>query len=248
MLAMPMPTMTDLNVPMTSTLDPQAEAARTPRHRARLLAREVVAPGLQRLHIAVSVPLRHTAPGQFVAVEVADEPPRFFALAQAPHEGPVVQLLVGGGSTLSDALHVLPIGQMLAVSAAQGAGWPISELATSTLHLAASGTGWAAVRPLLATLQLQDPQGASRRSLWLGYPGQAPVFETDLKNWEAAGVTIHRVAAGGPFVDQVMAAHLPDVLAEDAPWVLCGSPLMQDAVRTLLLSRGVTPSALHYNW
>ena len=194
----------------------------------------------------------HRAPGQYVVLRgEPDAPPVFLALAAAPGAPEAELLIRTGAGGAADALAALSPGARVMGAEPAGPGFPVEGLAGRDVVLAAAGSGIAPIRAVLQHL-MADRTRYGRVALYWGVLSEAHVpYADELTAWRAAGIDVHVVIGQAPAgepghrVQDVLAgASLdPDVTSA----LLCGMRPMVEAVREVLLGRGISPSNIHLN-
>lgn len=213
------------------------------------------AEGIDCVRIEVSTAAHPVAgtfarPGQYVALGLPGGEARFFAIASAPPVTDRVEFVVQRGSAISDALATLAPGATVSMSAAMGEGYPVDVLRGGELVAFTTGTGLAAVRPVVDALLADGASPASLHVYHASTNADALVFADELARWTSAGVDVHTV------FDTVPVRYVQDVWREDpaapsptaARYVVCGSAPMQRAVAESLRDAGVPDERVHYNW
>jgi ferredoxin-NADP reductase len=220
---------------------------------ARVVANVVENAVAHRLTLDVtghSLAATYVVAGQFAAVGAQADDLRYFALASPMSASPMVELLVAPNHEVSAALCALAPGQTVWLSAALGDGFGLENTGASELVVFVTGTGIAAVRPIIADFGYGRPS----RSLTVYYserPGVRHAFGDEVAAWRARGVRVELL--GGEQADNtfVQDAWSRDVLrppATDAHYIVVGAPAMQQAVLAVLSSAGVPPEKVHFNY
>jgi NAD(P)H-flavin reductase len=140
-----------------------------------LRAREPVGGGLVRLEIEAppGFAATYTVPGQYVAAGLdADAKETYLALSGEPRDARW-EVLVRAGGEVVDALISLPLGGTVPLSRALGNGFPMAEATGRRLFVLATGSGFAAVRPVLRARLRDGLAGATE--LFLGVRSRAEV-------------------------------------------------------------------------
>jgi NAD(P)H-flavin reductase len=116
----------------------------------RLLDRRSVGGGLFRHEIEPPMGFggSYRFPGQYVSLALSEKQ-TYFVLAGEPASG-TWEVLVHAGGDVADALLALPTGEPVRLSAALGQGFPMGEAAGRRLFVLATGSGVAAIRPVVA--------------------------------------------------------------------------------------------------
>lgn len=196
-----------------------------------------------------------TTPGQYVKVAISDDDkPGFFVIANAPG-GDSLELLIKEASPLTAALRSLPVGSEVQVAPPQGKGFPVQEAADHDVLLLASGSGIAAIRPVLQSL-LRRPAGSG--SLRLVYGERTPqrvAFWEETEIWRAAGVEICVTLSGLEAPTDSYAAgyvqdHLPGRVTAPMTTIgyLSGMEAMLVACREAFAGTGGDPARLFTNF
>lgn len=234
------PTMSDVvEVPSQIALRP-----------ARVLARSDEAGLYHRLVLSTEgtgLDTTYRWPGQYLAARVGGEPARYFALAGDVAQRDRVELLVAPGSPTSDALGAVEVGDVIELSEAMGAGYPVEALRGRPLVIFATGTGIAAVRPLVLW-RAAEGDGA-RTILYQSHTGRA-AFATEWPGLVQRGVRVVLVPPGGAggFAQDRFAASPPVEDVRATEYVICGSEAAQRAIEERLRGMGVPEAQIHYNW
>ena len=185
--------------------------------------------------------------GQYVVLGTADTEPRYFVVASTCADLPVAEFLIGRGSPTSDALCNTPPGQEVFLSEALGKGF--GEPADGPLVLFGSGTGVAALRPVIRTA-LQG--GGLRRPIALFQSrsqGRFDELERECQEWRQQGVTVV-VTDGGPgqWVHELFDAWAERPSLETCHFLLCGSTRLVESVTDYLRQHHVPDGHVHFNY
>jgi NAD(P)H-flavin reductase len=218
---------------------------------ATVLDRRVEGGGFACLTLDVGgteVPSTWRVPGQYLAAATPGLPPRYFAIASPADEPTQIELLVAPGSPTSDALCETRSGDRVGLSPALGAGYPVGVFRSLPLVVFGTGTGIAAVRPLLFH-RARTGDGARTWLYQAHGPGGAP-FASDHAAWRAAGIGVVALGPDDPrgFVQDVFAQAPPIDPPANAHYVVCGSEGIQSAIDARLRALGVPPTQIHYNY
>ncbi len=221
-----------------------------PLSEAAILANVEEAAGLHRIVLDAeqhSLASTHRVSGQYVAVRVGDAEPRYFALASRPGSGRA-ELLVGRTDGVSRLLCEAAEGARVLVSSALGQGYDLATFTAPNVVVFSSGTGLASVRPLMH--ELLERTDASRLAILHSRPPElAGVCSSDFEAWEHAGVWVVQTdGTPGRYVQELYATSPRRPPAADSEFVVCGSPLMQQAVTDYLHGAGVTDEHIHFNY
>jgi NAD(P)H-flavin reductase len=188
----------------------------------------------------------YTRAGQYAVLGLAGHAGRYFALASPLGALPVVEFWVARGSATSDALCGARAGDTLLCSAALGAGFLAPHDDERPVVIFASGTGLAAVRPLV---EERLRSGRWTELLW-SRPGTMHVGLASVwDGWRDRGLRCWATEGGqGHFVQDIYSATDAHPDPRTSLFVLCGSDPMQQAVQSMLQARwGVGPEQLRYN-
>jgi sulfhydrogenase subunit gamma (sulfur reductase) len=226
---------------------------------ARVEAAWDEAPALRALRLALPPELAHAheRPGQVVKVHTAAGE-AYFALASAPSESGLVDLLVKRGGRVGDAAIAQAIqGGLLEVSAPFGRGFPVEEARGRHVLLFAAG---AAIAPIRALVQhVLARRGESRRvALFYGQRrGGDFAYLREHAEWECGGVKVvlcpSREDEAWPGVRgrvQEVARSLAfgGAPPEESVAFVCGMTAMVDDVKATLSRAGVPPRCVHLNF
>lgn len=187
------------------------------------------------------------AAGQYVVLGTAETEPRYFAVASTRADLPVAEFLIGRGSPTSDALCDLSPGDEVFLSHAMGKGF--GEPAEGPLVLFGSGTGVAALRPVIrAALQ----GGGLRRPIALFQSrsqGHFDELERECEEWRQQGVTVV-ITDGGPghWVHELFDAWAERPAPQTCHFLLCGSTLLVQSVTDYLRQHHVPDEHVHFNY
>jgi NAD(P)H-flavin reductase len=224
---------------------------------AILVARSPAADGLTDLTLDVSeTPLRdaHRHPGQYVHLRLPGVEEGVFALASPPSRSARWDLLLKGGSPLTDALVDLPLGERVAVSRPEGRGFPLEQARGKNLLLFATGSGISPIRSVIESIRRE--RGAyGRVTLYFGVrtPG-AFAYARDFQAWEQSSIRVVRTvsqpgAGGWQGLTGYVQAHLAEEpLTPDTRAFVCGQQEMVQGVVEALRARGLHPDAISQNF
>jgi NAD(P)H-flavin reductase len=247
-LSSPRPELNVTTHPMSSSPQPSTPAV-CPQP-VRVVSNVPESPLVHRVRVDVSghplVESLRTA-GQYVVLGAADTEPRYFAVASTVADLPFADFLIGRGSPTSDALCNLAPGEEVFVSEAMGKGF--GEPAEGPLVLFGSGTGVAALRPVIrAALQ----GGGLRRPIALFQSrsqGHFVELERECEEWRHQGVTVV-VTDGGPgqWVHELFDAWAERPSLETCHFLLCGSTRLVESVTDYLRQHHVPDGHVHFNY
>jgi NAD(P)H-flavin reductase len=193
-------------------------------------------------------------PGQVAVLQVAEEPPSYFAFASAPEDTELEFLVKRGGGTSG---HLFEMGEGNLVSLVQivGHGFALQEQKGKDLVFVAMGTGVAPLRSALRHV-LRHPKDFGQ--LVVLYGARTPddfCYRDETESWEAAGVELRQVISrpdghdwSGPtgYVQSLLEHVLPDLHAPVA--LICGSSEMIGQTRDRLQQMGFAPEAILTNY
>jgi NAD(P)H-flavin reductase len=201
------------------------------------------------LQVPVEVSSSFSTPGQYhrVRVEGADN---LFAIASRPGS-PRFEYLVRRNAGVAAQLATLPVGTSVAVSRAQGPGFPISLGHGRRVLMVATGTGFAPVRSVLEHVAAHRERfGAVQALLGVRSELERPGPD-ELERWAAAGLQLaatvsHPSAEWRGLVGHVQ-AHLAGLEVGDAVAFLCGQREMVADVTAALMRRGLPAERVGLN-
>ncbi len=233
---------------MSSSLQPPAPVV-CPRP-ARVVASVAESEHVQRVRLDVSGhPLMQSlqTAGQYVILGTADTEPRYFVVASTCADLPVAEFLIGRGSPTSDALCNMAPGGEVFLSEALGKGF--GEPADGPLVLFGSGTGVAALRPVI---QAELQGGRLRRPVALFQSrsqGQFVELERECEQWRQQGVTVVLTDGGsGQWVHELFDAWAERPSLETCHFLLCGSTRLVQSVTEYLRQHHVPDGHVHFNY
>lgn len=205
---------------------------------------------------------RLRTPGQYVGLGVPGGEARWFVVASRAADLPVAEFLIGRGSEVSDALAGLSEGSTVQVSAPQGDGFAMDQLRDRPVAFFASGTGLAAVRPVIDDL-LAAPGPPPRLSLYYqervrgDVAGERSPCEFALVDeraaWAERGVDIYLACDARPhgapqFVDTLWRNDDRRAPAGETAFVVCGNEALEEMVAALLASEGLSADRILRNY
>ena len=197
-------------------------------------------------------------PGQYVVVRPGPEggPQGFFAIASRPGDAGIDLLVKGGSGEVPQALMALAPGDRVAMSAAQGRGFPIQGHAGKDVLLFAAGSGISPIRSLIWWLAAHRQEYAGVTLFQGGRTRAHLAYAKEVEAWRAEGIAVVRVlsqepAAGHPgyadgYVQEALAAHPVDPANTVA--FVCGMPGMVEGVKAALARHGVGAELVYQNY
>lgn len=204
-----------------------------------------------RLEVGADVRATHRLAGQYLKVRAGDKE-GLLALATAPGRPP--ELLVKRGAPLGDALAALEPGAPVAISDAQGKGFPVEESAGRDLLLFAAGSG---ITPIHAVLELVMSERARFGEVLLFYGHRAPgdfAYATTHDAWTRSGVELVKIVSRPDETWRGVIGHVQDALLARRPSVtrasafLCGMKPMVTGVTDALTSLGMAKERVFLNY
>jgi sulfhydrogenase subunit gamma (sulfur reductase) len=233
--------------------------AATPLGAARVEAAWDEAPALRALRLALPPEhaRAHERPGQVVKVHTAAGE-AYFALASAPSQGGLVDLLVKRGGHVADAAIATALpGGLLRVSAPFGRGFPVEEALGRHVLLFAAGSGIAPIRALAQHILAHRPR-FHRVTLFYGQRrGGDFAYLREHAEWKAGGVEVvlcpSREDEAWPGVRgrvQEVASSLAfgGAPPQESVAFVCGMTAMVNDVKATLSRAGVPPRRVHLNF
>lgn len=201
------------------------------------------------------VRLSHTRPGQYVTAAFSrDDVPRPYAIASKPGAS-VVEFLIKTPPERRGLFLGMQPGDRIALSMAQGDGYPTDTLAGRAVWLIGAGTG---IAPLRSWLEVAIETRSAFGALTLLYGARAPdelAFQERFATWTGLDVRVIPVVSqpgdsGWAGAVGYVQDHLPAILLrpETTSVLLCGMPDMDRATSAALLAIGVGPDQIHRNW
>ncbi len=226
---------------------------------AELRARELIAPGIAELAFAMRAPDRLVfRAGQFVSLALpppasGDEPAvaiprRSYSIASQSSAGDVLRFIIRviPEGKASDYLMGLPLGAPVNMTGPHGF-FVLDPVHAGDVVFAATGTGVAAVMPMLGELGRRPPAERQRVVVFWGLRQEADIFARDeidaLAAAAGAELVIHLSAAGpgwtGPQgrITPALLERLPRLATPT--FYLVGNGAMITELKRELISRGV---------
>jgi sulfhydrogenase subunit gamma (sulfur reductase) len=158
-------------------------------HPARVLSRTEAGGGLVLVSIRPeeSVWPTYVRAGQYVSVQAASASSYFVLAGEAG--AATWELILRAGGDAAEAILAVPDGGEVTTSSALGAGFPLEEARRRSLLLMATGSGIAAMRPVIRH-RLREEDG-TRTELFLGVRRVADVpLPVEIAAWRASGVRV----------------------------------------------------------
>jgi len=224
---------------------------------ATLVARSPAADGLTDLTLDVSTgPLAgtHQRPGQYVHLRLPGHEEGLFAIASPPGASGQWDLLVKEGSTLPNALIVLPLGSQVEVSRPEGRGFPLEQVRGKDLLLFATGSGISPIRSVIESIR-QEREAYGRVTLYFGARTPAAfAYVKEFAVWELSRIRVVPTvsqpgASGWQGLTGYVQAHLADEpLTPGTIAFVCGQAEMVEGVVKALKARGLAPGSIHQNF
>lgn len=201
----------------------------------------------------------HTLPGQYVKAAIFDdEVARPLALCNKPGSTVFEFLLkappAADGEARLARLLALTRGDKVAVSPAQGKGFPLDRTRGGSLYLVGVGSG---IAPLKSVVDVVAEARTDWSDVVVLYGVRDPdelAFKEKFATWAGLSIAVIPVVsrpddAWGGKVGHVQ-DHLPHRFTspERVHAFVCGLPEMEKAVSHALLARGVAPERVSRNW
>jgi NAD(P)H-flavin reductase len=199
-----------------------------------------------------------TQPGQYLVVQVGGPagPQAYFAIASRPGDAHLDLLVKGGPGDAAQALLALAPGDRVALSTAQGQGFPVQAHAGKDVLLLGVGSGISPIRSLAWWLAAHRADYAGVTLFHGGRTRAHLAYRDEVEAWRAEGIAVVQVlsqepASGDPgfaegYVQQALAAHPVDPANTVA--FVCGMPAMVEGVKAALAARGVGAEAVIQNY
>jgi ferredoxin-NADP reductase len=224
---------------------------------ALLGAREVIAPGIADLAFRMESPERlHFQAGQFVSLalpsgatgEAASIPRRSYSIASQSDAGEVLRFIIRviPEGKASDFLMAMPIGTRVTMTGPHGF-FVLDPVHAGDIVFAATGTGIAAVMPMLGELARRPPEDRRRVIVFWGLRQASDIFaRPEIEALVAAAgaeLEIHISAPGADWtghrgrITPALLERLPRLVAPT--FYLVGNGAMITELKRELISRGV---------
>ena len=190
-------------------------------------------------------------PGQFVMLSVPGCGEAPISISSSPTMSGVIHLSVRKAGRLTSALHDMKAGDCVGIRGPYGRPFPMDELKGKDLLFVAGGIGLAPLRSVISFCL--DRKGEYGR-ITLLYGSRTPsdmAFGADIARWSESGDVDVRltvdVAESGWSGKVGLVTNLIDDIEMDVAGcsaLLCGPPLMIDAVTDRLLEAGLAPGSI----
>lgn len=212
----------------------------------------------------------HDQPGQYTTFQFGDLQPRFLVIASAPNIDAkgigywdfLIDRDTHIGRHITESRQLLP-GRRVILSPAEGGGFPVEKLDGYPALLFCTGSGIAALRPVLQYWRQNPDQAPSSIALYYGEHDMMDfAYNAELPQWREMGVRVHRAVENiggdspldGPgdgiarrfrYVQHAFEADAPALA--DATALVSGSPLMMEIVIEKLLRMGLDLEHIYTN-
>jgi CDP-4-dehydro-6-deoxyglucose reductase len=224
---------------------------------AELTRRTVIAPGIAELSFAMRTPERLVfRAGQFVSLALAPGEPggadvvprRSYSIASQSDAGDMLRFIIRviPEGKASEYLMSLPLGTSVAMTGPHGF-FVLDPVHRGDVVFAATGTGIAAVMPMLGELAARPASERRRTIVYWGLRQEADVFARDeieaLAGRSGATLAIHLTApepswsGGRGRITSALLDRLPELTAPT--FYLVGNGAMITELKGELVSRGV---------
>ncbi len=190
-------------------------------------------------------------PGQFVMLSVPGQGEAPISISSTPTRPGIIHLSVRKAGRLTAALHEMETGQYLGIRGPYGRPFPMDDLKGKDLLFVAGGIGLA---PLRSVISFCLDKAGQYGSITLLYGSRTPsdiAFRSDLEEWCASdAVDVHLtvdVAEAGWGSNVGLVTTLLDQVplkVDGTSALLCGPPVMIDAVIERLLDAGLSSDAI----
>jgi NAD(P)H-flavin reductase len=201
------------------------------------------------MRVAPEVTTAFNAPGQYHWVRLAQLGEAPFAIASPPGRGEF-DYLVRRTSPLTLGWTDLEPGAPVEVSLPEGRGFPLDVARGRPLWLVATGTGWAPIRAVLATVLRERTAWGPVRAVYGAHSPAQLAWAREFEHYQRAGIeVVPTVTSATPTwrgaVGRVQ-RHL-GVPPPGAVAFLCGQAEMMTEVTALLAERGLPPEQVFLN-
>ncbi len=190
-------------------------------------------------------------PGQFVMLSVPGQGEAPISISSTPTRPGSIHLSVRKAGRLTSALHEMKTGQYLGIRGPYGRPFPMDDLKGRDLLFVAGGIGLA---PLRSVISYCLDRAGQYGSITLLYGSRTPsdiAFRADLEEWgRSDSVDVHLtvdVAEAGWDGNVGLVTTLLDQVqlkGDGTSALLCGPPVMIDAVIERLLDAGLSSDAI----
>jgi NAD(P)H-flavin reductase len=199
----------------------------------------------------IEVARTYRVPGQYIGIGEGAAPATFLALAGDPGH-PTWEVLVRQGGDAVDALLASEVGAAVHLTHALGAGFPLPLAEGQSLVVVATGSGYAAARPVLRA-RVRMGLGA-QTELFLGVRRRTDVpLSGEVNEWEREGVKVVVCTSreAGATAGRVQEAILRRADAGGSPpakLFTAGIATVAEDLRGLAPRLGMSPGDIHTNY
>ena len=194
-------------------------------------------------------------PGQYLMVKTDEPKPGFFAIACGPGRR-TFELLVKGGSPVSDAIRRKKEGERLAVSLPQGKGFPMHEAAGRNVILVGVGSGITPLRAAMHSLLANREKHGRITMVYGARTCDAIPYNAEMDSWLANGVEVSRVCSRpGPDTWSGAVGRVQDVLLSRGESLdrstavfVCGMKAMVEDVKATFVKLELPPDRIFLNF
>ncbi len=187
-------------------------------------------------------------PGQFVMVSVAHQGEAPISISSSPTQSGPFHLSIRKAGRLTSVMHNMAVGDFIGIRGPYGRSFPMKELENRDLLIVAGGIGLA---PMRSVINYCVDNSSRYNSLTLLYGSRTPsdiAFKKDLAKWEKhplvdVRLTVDMAEPGWNGNVGLVTSLLEDVEIDNKTHsaLLCGPPIMIDAVSQILQNKGLEP-------
>ena len=187
-------------------------------------------------------------PGQFVMVSIAHQGEAPISISSSPTQSGPFHLSIRKAGRLTSVMHNMAVGDFIGIRGPYGRSFPMKELENRDLLIVAGGIGLA---PMRSVINYCVDNSSRYNSLTLLYGSRTPsdiAFKKDLAKWEKhplvdVRLTVDMAEPGWNGNVGLVTSLLEDVEIDNKTHsaLLCGPPIMIDAVSQILQNKGLEP-------
>jgi NAD(P)H-flavin reductase len=211
-----------------------------------------------RIALPPSLAREHARPGQVVKIRAEGVGEGFFALASAPGEGAIAELLLKRGGKVADAAIAAAVpGGTLAITRPFGNGFPVEDAEGRDVLLFAAGSAIGPIRALVQHLAFHRNR-FGRVTLFYGQRhGAEFAYRAEHLDWERRGIRVVLCPSREDDAWQGLRGRVQEVARSlafggappgDAVAFVAGMTAMVEDVRNTLAGAGIPPGRVHANF
>lgn len=192
-------------------------------------------------------------PGQYVVITMENQKPLYLVIASLLGEKQW-RFIVRDSNPATHALKELPIGSSVAVSEAQGKGYPLTKLVDNNVILFTAGTGLAAIYSVVGEF-LKNRSNFKEIILMHGSRFEADLpFRQEMLNWVKNDLQVYITLSQPSDSWAFYEGHVQDILKHEAldlssfSSLICGPNPMIKSVTEVACACGLSKDKIFTNY